>query len=241
MAELERVLDQIAALLETGSSVAARMSSLGPDQVMVWDWIRMGLARRFADLTAHPLHVRSAASRDRTAPRGRGYRLARAGAAPAGAIAIDLVEPSSEDLITVLLARRQEMIRHHGLIITRSMQRAALDWASRGTQPRGTRLCRANDLIDQAVLAYRQSLLALARTLDEADAITTAFAGIAFAIERAGERVARPPFEANAAGGPRNLVKAIQAFQAVIGGLGGPGRAAIVPRAALDAYIRATL
>jgi hypothetical protein len=244
MSPLERALQELTIHLGGANDVIVRTPAIGPDQLMVWDWSRRTLSRRFPDLQVSALHLEGPQGRTvgaHLAPGSACYRLRRGGRAGGAATnqerLLDLPGPSDDDLIAILYERRGEMTLHHGLLITRGAQRRAFEHAVASGGARNARLCSAFDLLDEAILAYRQSLLALARTPDETRRIARAFANIALAIERVQQADARIATGGNGhAAKAHGLLRAVRDFQSVVGSLAGPARAAIVAREAVDRY-----
>jgi hypothetical protein len=229
-------LEQIARSLHDRRAATVRISVVGPDRIMAWDWVRSILARRLPDLEtarAVPQEAPAGASRAEADRDTLSYRLARGGPisqeAGRDGCCVELPEPNARDLIAVLDHRRRDMILHHGLFISRETVRRALGHSLVRSVPKQSLLSRTLDLLDAAVLAYRQSLLGLARTHGETILIGCAFSTIALAIERAGQAGgAGGVVRSDQRGRPTPLLDSVRQFQSLIEALGGPRRAGVV-------------
>lgn len=228
MTNLLSVRDQLAMSLARKQCAVVRLRSAGPDQVMSWAWLRRKLSEDFSEVQVCRL----------AAPAGFAYRVSCADAGDEVSLDLDFPWLTEADLIQVLYAQRSDLTRHYGLVVTRRAQVRAFECANARRPGAEMRLGSTFDLLDRAVLAYRQSLLGLARTHDDVEVLDRALSSIALAIEESSGR--RPQaFDGNVShvASLTALRSAFRDFQNVVGSLGGRERAAFIDPEAIQNYV----
>jgi hypothetical protein len=212
------VLDEVQGCLERGESIVL-VVGLGRDQLLFSHWLQTVIARRisgcsFSRSEGPPAHDGR--------PRSVAIALTPSGTSPGDdARILEVPTPGFQDLLLVLYSRGREQVLHHGLLIPRSTQRAALESCAQRHQD--NILSRACDLIDESALAFQQSLLALARSTDEARRLESSMGALARAIRAAADPASRS--------GTcwRQTLGTIRAFERDVLSLGGPPHAASLP------------
>lgn len=229
---IKSVLAQATAALANRRAVVLNRSLRGCDDIMVWDWARGQIERACPGLSI---------TERRIAPEVMEVELQPAVAGVQEVLQLTFPAAATSDLVFPLFARRKELMKHHGFLIPKSTQLRALHLVMGSAVSMDGCLTRAFDLLDDAAVAYRQSLLARAETAVDVRLLEAALRDLAKAIELAFKRCTQLHAFSTPSAADQSLRRTIRSFEEKLTCLGGPPRAATLRPVFVDSFAKFNL
>lgn len=160
--------------------MALEVGQSGGDALAIEDWIRIRASRRLKT----SLHVRPGSA-------GRRSYIVRPDRAGAVETTVRIAKLGASELFPVVAGRRIELMKHYGLPLRTEALEAAYSAMCQKLGEQSDNLVQATfDLVDGAIMAYRQALISSMGTAEDFARINEAFSALAHSIEE-GKSVGR--------------------------------------------------